>query len=184
MVIDRCILILLFLFLHLVESSFMFQDCGDDDRIIKMSEFSVSPDPVDMKLRTTNITVFGEITRDIPESALLQVKYYNIRKLFGMRLDFLIPCILGKYGSCTLPFCGYMDRFQSQACSFLSANGTICECPPRAGIYSVENAEVEIAETSAIGRFIAKGEYRTEMKLIEANTEKELACFKFYTELV
>lgn len=165
----------------LSEAAFRFEDCSSGDSIINISQFNVLPDPVDMK-KNMVISLQGEVLREIPQSAELEVRYYRTREVFGIQFNMMIPCILGKYGSCTLPLCDYMDRFRTQICPFL-ANTTDCECPPRAGTYRRNDVDVEMAETSAIRRFIAKGKYRSEIRLKDGETKDELACFKFYTEL-
>ncbi|KFM83614.1 hypothetical protein X975_15888, partial [Stegodyphus mimosarum] len=148
------ILLLLILPVSVTECTFKFEDCSKEDGIVQVSVFRVSPDPIDMK-KSMSVTARGELINRVPPGAMLETKYYRLRSVFGLQMDFPIPCLFGKYGSCTLPFCDYLERFKTQICPFFS-NELHCGCPVLAGIYGGENVEIEMTDLTAVGRFIAK----------------------------
>lgn len=80
------------------KAMFFYGFSGSNYSLVNLSVFEVLPDPVDLKGNLT-VTAHAELTEDIPDSALLEVKYYSVRRIFGVKVDILIPCILGKYGS-------------------------------------------------------------------------------------
>ncbi|KFM67889.1 Ganglioside GM2 activator, partial [Stegodyphus mimosarum] len=158
---------------------FEFTDCTKKDGIAEVSQFEVSPDPVDL-LKNMTITSHLKILRDVPIDARLRTRYYKLRKVFGIDIDVPIPCLFGKFGSCTLRLCDYLKMFRDQAEPFYP-EGVEYGCPVKAGDYGGDNVEVEIPDITAIGRYIARGRYRTELELV-VNRKTE-ACYRILTEL-
>lgn len=71
---------------------------GSNDSIIILPALSILPDPLDLEDKVT-VSIEGEVLRDIPLSAEVEVKYVALRQLFGMQVEIPIPCLFGKYGS-------------------------------------------------------------------------------------
>ncbi|XP_054718782.1 uncharacterized protein LOC129228154 [Uloborus diversus] len=171
-----------FFLLVMVETKFFkFEDCGQEESVFRVSAFTIDPDPVDMT-KNMSISAQGVLFRDIPPSAVLETRYYRLRKVLGMQVEIPIPCIFGRFGSCTFPLCEYLKRFKSASCQFYPPERP-CDCPVKAGIYGGQDVEVPFGDTSILTRFITKGKYRTEFRLKQNETDEELACFKIHTEL-
>ncbi|XP_054718794.1 uncharacterized protein LOC129228165 [Uloborus diversus] len=160
---------------------FKFEDCTRQDGIAQVNRFEINPDPIDLR-GDMNVTMNVNVLRDVPLEAKLRTRYYRLHKVFGVTVDIPIPCLLGKFGSCTLPLCEYLKVFRPQVAPFLP-NGEDQECPLEAGEYGGEDVPVEIPDMTMVARWIMKGKYRTELKLIDVNDGSELACYKIWVQI-
>ncbi|GFY57194.1 ML domain-containing protein [Trichonephila inaurata madagascariensis] len=158
---------------------FRFEECTGKLRIANVGKFEISPDPVNLRKNMT-VTMDLDILRDVPEGAMLKTRYYKLKRVFGVNIDVPIPCLLGKFGSCTISLCKYLTMFRQQA-EPLFPEGSEYGCPVKAGRYGGENMEIQIPDMGSIARMIVSGRYRTELELLVEG--KSVACYKILSEM-
>nr|XP_015913444.1 ganglioside GM2 activator-like [Parasteatoda tepidariorum] len=158
---------------------FKFEKCQKNDGLVTVSEFTIKPDPIDLKKNVT-ITLHMNLKSPLPEKTKLRTTYYKITNLFGVNFDVRVPCLLGKFGSCTKSFCKYLEDFKEQG-EPLFPKDVPYGCPMKPGTFGGDNIEIPIPDMGTIARFIVGGKYRTELQLVVEG--KVTDCFKFWTEM-
>ncbi|GIY40136.1 uncharacterized protein CDAR_307341 [Caerostris darwini] len=136
--------------------------------------FNVTPDPPSFSKNVT-VNVDVELFKDIPDNALVKTNIYKVTGIFGIPIP--APCILG-LGSCTVPYCKFLEQFKDQACPFFPS-GTPCDCPIKANKFTGQDVTIVPPNLGALIKFIASGQFRIEFRLLEKETRKELMCYIF-----
>ncbi|CAL1264376.1 unnamed protein product [Larinioides sclopetarius] len=158
---------------------FKFEDCTGKTRIAKANKFEIVPDPVNLRKNMT-VNMDLDILQDVPEKAMLRTRYYKLKSVFGVNIDVPIPCLLGKFGSCTISLCKYLSMFEEQAKPLFPSDQPY-GCPLQAGHYGGENMQIPIPDMGSIARLIVSGKYRTELELVVDRTV--VACYKVWAEM-
>ena len=117
---------------------FHWEDCGKKDRVIKILEGDVQPQPIVMYLDSTlNLSGVVEIAKDLdPKTDELEVKITRINTVVG-RVN--IPVFYEKKTGCEFI---KDSKFKDILCSLMVAAGLQCSCETKVkvGKYTIKNS--------------------------------------------
>ncbi|KAG8177141.1 hypothetical protein JTE90_015589 [Oedothorax gibbosus] len=153
--------------------------------ISQLEDIELTPDPVIMKRGNLTMSGGARFLRDIPDDTVLKVRFYKLKSVLGINIDIPIPCVLGKFGSCTLPVCKYLEMYKEQVQPFWP-EGEEYGCKVKAGpFYGGHNVTVTIPDLGIFGRLLVSGKYRAELEATSKKDEQKtpLLCFKIFVEI-
>jgi len=157
------------------KQQFIIRDCaGDKESIISLISGSVNPDPVAIP-GVLGVTGSATVNFDFNRGNLdLDV---HIERYVGF-LWVTVPCI-SDVGSCRYDACDVLHKaFNASGCpAELKANSIPCTCDTvTAGKYSLNDQKFKIPELSGLYSWLASGDYKVDLKLLDSTTKDELAC--------
>jgi hypothetical protein len=156
--------------------------------ITQLEDIELSPDPVSMKKGTLTVTGGARFLRDIPDDAILKVRFYKLKSVLGIHIDIPIPCVLGKFGSCTLPVCKYLEIYREQVEPFW-AEGEEYGCNIKSGpFYGGQNTTVTIPDMGIFARLLVSGKYRADLLATSKKEEQQgikgpFLCYNVFVEV-
>uniref|UniRef100_T1J5G1 MD-2-related lipid-recognition domain-containing protein n=1 Tax=Strigamia maritima TaxID=126957 RepID=T1J5G1_STRMM len=157
-----------------VRNKLILENCGGANDVIQMKHLSITPMPITIPgnlIISANVTV----TRDLSAKTKINVKLYKQTKVI-FPIDIKIPCIKNA-GSCSYDGCSLISLTKGVICDFFPKN-VECACPFKAGKYGTVNYTVKIPSASGIITWLAKGDYKAEVRIQDESSNKQLGCFR------
>ncbi|KAK3602892.1 hypothetical protein CHS0354_018756 [Potamilus streckersoni] len=155
---------------------FSYSECDDiRDPILHVNYANITPSEVLIPgglTPTVQLKIYRRVTGN------LQLDVSIKKRIF---FDITIPCI-SNVGSCSYDFChllSYMKDANGRArCpQELQRSNFPCTCPFQSGTYTLRGGTFRIPEMSGIWRWLSKGTYKIQAKLIDALTNEVVGCY-------
>ena len=112
-----------------------------------MTFHNISISPLPIKLSQTDklsLSAKVEITEDLPNDALAELKLIKLVDVNGKQMEIEIPCV-DAMGSCTLKVCDlFTNWYNDVICPFMKASGAQCQCPIHKGVVAGINMPVDV----------------------------------------
>ncbi|GFN77842.1 ganglioside gm2 activator [Plakobranchus ocellatus] len=177
----NCFIIFFGLVLLVSSDPLIITDCGTEDDIFEIKSISVKPQEIPIPGDVT-VSVDVEIYRDLV-GAQLDLEVY-IQTYLGFFWT-SVPCI-GDVGSCTYDGCKLLDNFNATGCPPQLANHNIpCTCDTiKAGKYSLPSEKISIPAMSGLWSWLATGDYKADLKLLDRTTNKHVGCLHVEVTIV
>jgi len=157
------------------KTDFVLRDCASSPstELLTMPTARVSPYPVGIP---GDIAVTGNLRVNRPVTGSLKIDL-QVERYVGF-FWLTVPCI-SEVGSCTYDDgCKILsDNFNATGCPpQLKAGNVPCMCPIPAGTYSLADSHFTIPELPAILSWLAEGDYRVTVKLLDGASGQQVAC--------
>ncbi|BFZ09166.1 hypothetical protein BsWGS_12205 [Bradybaena similaris] len=141
---------------------------------INIKSFNIDPSPIQVP-GSLSLALAVDVRKSIEGN--LRADVIIRRKLGPVWIP--VPCF-NNVGSCTYTdVCSLLRNLATNGCpAVLTAINLTCSCPVAAGTYTLPHQTFHIdTNTVGISTSILAGQYQANVRLTDANTHTEIACF-------
>ncbi|KAK3712472.1 hypothetical protein RRG08_002802 [Elysia crispata] len=177
-----CVLFLLFAMIlsvmsqqkiTLTECAETVVDMDEDSKLLDLQSYDVAPDVIPVPGNFSMGLEF-DLNRDL-EGAQIQLETVIKKKIAFVYVP--IPCI-GRVGSCKYDLCKLFDGTFTEGCpAIMQRNNIPCSCAGfKAGKITMNTETVEIPKLGPLWSWLAKGDYKVQLKARDLKTNKYIGC--------